>query len=66
MTVVVSSENTRPSQSLPMKSMATAVVMRPLRPRQTLWHIVLATWGKGPGVYPQTMLTKKRMMANEM
>jgi len=45
MTVLVSSENTRPTQSLAMRRMGTAMVMHPLR--RTFWHVILATWGRG-------------------
>jgi hypothetical protein len=64
MTVLVSSENTQPSESLPMTRMGTAIAMRPVR--RTFWLRHLGNLGKGPRVHPQTMLAKKRVMAREM
>src|SRR5208282_621053 len=48
-TVLVTSENTRPSESLPIKRMGTCLEIRPLR--RTLWSVILATWGRGQEFY---------------
>src|SRR5208337_258361 len=44
-TVLVTSEKTRPSESLPIKRMGTCLEIRPLR--RTFWEIILTTWGRG-------------------